>query len=228
MYLDDIKKLVLSPSIRSRGDGLACRASDNSLFDLLYPTMTPDWTHLENIIRSVPINQTEYKGGYRNGYTPLAAGSVYLEIFARSQYKFDKILEHPVLDLSVDFYNFWPHLVLIFIKSNLLSEPNLSKLLAYSKTIKDSDLYVFFSKECIEWINTHPELEWIKKHPLYSEKAYEKASAKDLVKIAMEKTWDDDVKKILQVAMKMLENPELEIVITDDPELEAMMWKYQG
>ena len=168
--------------------------------------MIPSFTHLHNIFQYASTTCSQ-------------------EMLAHRQYKFSRILEHPKLSLEITYHNFWPYTVMEFIKSHLLSEQNLDKLLSHAR---DNESYVIFSRDCIEWIKEHPELEWIKSHPFYSEKAYEKNSLKDLIEIACNKTYDDDVKKILQIALKVIENPEAELVFDDSEyELEEMIWRYK-
>jgi hypothetical protein len=143
-------------------------------------------------------------------------------IYSSNVYKFNKLLDHPqcVLDNCSSLVY---QIIKMYVCKKQFTRENIEKILDKIPVNE----HLIFDRETITYINQHEELNWIKEHPKWSTKAFEKRSAKDFIKVAIEKTYDDDIKRILSIATDLIDEPDKEFDFSDSEwEIEELIWKY--
>ena len=142
-----------------------------------------------------------------------------------NRHKFEKVIDHPnlIIDTHDIFTKAYPNIVENLVTGKLYTRENLEKLL--DKLVIFPDL-VIFNRHSINYINEHPEMEWIKSHPKWSLKGLEKHSVRDFIRNAMEKCSDAQIKEVLEMGSEMIK--EIEEDSDDDSyvNLDEFMYKY--
>jgi hypothetical protein len=140
-----------------------------------------------------------------------------------NSHKFDKVIDHPKLiietcDIFTQCYN---KIVENLITGKLYTRENLEKLLDKL----EPDL-VIFNRHSIDYINDHPEMEWVKSHPKWSLKGLEKHSVRDFIRNAMERCSDSQIKEILEMGIEMVKDISEDSDDDNYVNLEYLMYKY--
>jgi hypothetical protein len=142
-----------------------------------------------------------------------------------NRHKFDKLIDHPNLEFSTHemFTRYYSEMVEKLITGNLYTIENLEKLLDKLDSVPD---LVIFNRHSINYINDHPEMEWVKSHPKWSLKGLEKHSVRDFIRNAMERCSDSQIKEILEMGIEMIKDIKEDSDDDSYVNLENLMYKY--
>lgn len=142
-----------------------------------------------------------------------------------NSHKFNKILDHPKFKYHTYFKTYCSYAIQKLITGDLYSRECLEKLLGFLPEVGEEN--VIFNRHSINYINSHPEMDWVKDHPKWSLKGLEKRSVREFITYAMKECLDNQIKRVLEMGIEIVGDMEETDEEKEFDDLDNLIYKYK-